>query len=83
MSESKEPPCEECYVELSPENRKVWELFSLCQYQLLRAGVDGVVVGIDCKAVIEILKLYGEDNKEMFEEILYLWNMKQEAESIL
>ena len=45
----------------------------MCSSQVLRAGMDGTVVGLDLKAVIEILRLYGEDNRRMFEEIVYLW----------
>jgi len=39
--------------------------------------MDGTIVGLDCKAVIEILKLYGEYNTKMFEEILFCWSIEQ------
>ena len=41
--------------------------------------MDGTEVGLDLKAVIEILQLYGECSQEMFEKIIYLWNIKQES----
>ena len=73
----KEPPCGECHVELWPENNRAWRLYSLCRNQVLRAGMDGTIVGFDHKAVIETLKLYDE-GKDMFEEILMCWNIERE-----
>jgi len=73
----KEPPCEGCYVELYIENKRIWKLYTLCQNQVLRAGMDGTVVGLDHNAVIETLKIYGE-GLQMFEEILYCWSIAQE-----
>ena len=75
--DDEEPPCESCYVELDIENRGVWRLYSLCRNQVLRAGMDGTVVGLNHTAVIETLRVYGEDNREMFENILFCWNVEQ------
>jgi len=43
---------------------------------MLRAGMDGTVVGLNHQAVIEIVKFYGE-GKQMFEDILFCWNCSQ------
>ena len=75
-----EPPCEKCYVELGKGNVKSWRLYTLCQNQLLRAGMDGTVVGLDCKAVIAILELYGE-SKDVFEDIMICHDIRQEIEA--
>ncbi len=40
--------------------------------------MDGTEVGLDVKAVIEILKLYKEYNTKMFEEILFCWVIEKE-----
>ncbi len=50
----------------------------MCRGQVLRAGMDGTVTGLDVKAVVEILKLYNEYNIEMFESILLCWNIEKE-----
>ncbi|KKN40055.1 hypothetical protein LCGC14_0737180 [marine sediment metagenome] len=39
--------------------------------------MDGVVTGLNAQAVIEVLKLYGENNVQMFEDILMLWHIEQ------
>lgn len=39
--------------------------------------MDGTIVGIDCRAVIEILKLYDEYNVIMFEKMLFCWHIEQ------
>jgi len=44
---------------------------------MLRAGMDGTVVGLNAQAVIEILKLYDEYTPEMFENILFCWHTEQ------
>lgn len=75
----KEAPCEGCYVELSAENKRTWKFYSLCHNQVLTAGMNGTVVGLDHKAVIETLLLYGE-GQSMFEYILYCWDIEQELE---
>lgn len=72
-----EPDCDNCYVVLDAENATTWKLYSLCRGQVIRAGMDGTVVGLDCKAVIEILKLYDECTVKMFEDILYCWRIEQ------
>ncbi len=41
--------------------------------------MDGTVVGLDHKAVIATLSLYDE-GQDMFEDILYCWNIEQELE---
>lgn len=40
--------------------------------------MDGTVVGLDCKAVIEILKLYDEHNVKMFENMLFCFRIEYE-----
>ena len=40
--------------------------------------MDGTEIFLDLKAALEILKLYKEDSREMFEEIIYLWSITQE-----
>jgi len=78
-----EPPCERCHVELWPENRRVWRLFSLCRNQVLRAGMDGTVVGVNHTAVLGDIALYvkPEEVKDVFEEILICFNTVQEVEN--
>ena len=49
-----------------------------CHDQVLRAGMDGTITGLDHKAVIETLKLYDEGQK-MFEDIIFCWNCEQEV----
>lgn len=79
LDKGNEPPCESCYIELLPENEKSWEIFMVCQDQVRRAGMDGVIVGIDYAAVIAILKLHGEgENKRMFKDIEICSKIKQE-----
>jgi len=39
--------------------------------------MDGTVVGLDFKAVIEILKLYDEYSLEMFELMQFCWDVEQ------
>jgi len=39
--------------------------------------MDGTVVGLDYRAVIETLKLYGEYTTKMFEEIMLCWSIEQ------
>ena len=56
-------------------------MFIACYDQVRRAGMDGVVVGLDNKSVIATLELYilNEDKrKQIFEDILMLWRIKQE-----
>ncbi len=77
LDEGEEPDCDSCHVELDAENYTTWRLYSLCRGQALRAGMDGTVVGIDAVAVIEILKLYGEYNVGMFENMLFCWRIEQ------
>ena len=38
--------------------------------------MDGTVVGMDAKAVIEILKLYGGYTTAMFENMLFCWSIE-------
>jgi len=40
--------------------------------------MDGVVVDLDYKTVLDILDLYEERNKEMFEMMIYCYNIEQE-----
>ena len=79
--ENKEPPCDACWVELDAENQTVWKLFSLCSGQVLRAGMDGIEVGLDYKTVISIIDFYTsaeEDKKQIFEDIRFCYSIKQE-----
>lgn len=79
LDEGKEPPCEDCYVELLQENEKSWKIFLLCQDQVRRAGVDGTIVGFDYASVIAILQLYGEgENRQLFEDIKICAGIKRE-----
>jgi len=78
--DDEEPPCESCCcVGLAPENRTTWKLYDLCRDQKLSYEVgDGkIAIRLDHKAVIETLRIYGEDNREMFELILFCWNVEQ------
>ena len=42
--------------------------------------MDGTITGLNYVAVIEILKLYREHTKEMFEGVLFCWHVEQEFE---
>jgi len=53
-------------------------MFSLCRNQVLRAGMDGTVTGLDHKAVIDTLRIYKVATKEMFEDVLFCWSVANE-----
>lgn len=45
--------------------------------------MDGTIVGLDNKGVIETLKLYITDEverKKVFEDILFCWNIERSCE---
>lgn len=69
-----EYPCAKCgEPKLLEDNAQTWNLFRLCQNQVLFAP-DGTLLGLNYPAVLEILRLYEvEDTKDCFEKIVYIF----------
>ena len=70
-----EPPCEQCYVELSNENSETIRIFNLAVSQ---TNVNGA---LDYNAIKFLMNLYNIDNKRIvFENILYCFNVVRQME---
>lgn len=77
-----EPPCDGCYVELDEDNVEIWDIYSLVRGQL-RLAPMGEVIGLDYKAVLDIVKLYfaADEVREIFESIIKCFQIEQELAS--
>lgn len=58
-----EPPCDECWVDLMPENREAAEIYMMTRGQIISAGM-GQVIDISIPAVKIVMDLYEIRNQK-------------------
>ena len=63
---------------LDDVNAEVWGLYVMVRDQLRITGM-GDVIGLDKGAVLDVIELYTEDVKAMFEWILLCYQIEKEA----
>lgn len=64
------PPCDTCRVELLPGNKATIDVFYACRDQALRAGMDGVIVGIDMNSLWHTIDHYPGGIKDPWKVML-------------
>jgi len=62
---------------LDETNDEIWKIYSLVRDQL-RVASTGEVIGLDHGAVLGDIELYTDNVKEMFESVLYCFQIEQE-----
>jgi hypothetical protein len=63
-----EPPCDDCYVELMPENAEAVQIFPIVRNQVIAIGDH--VIDINIPAVKIVMDLWGvEDQKSCLNKI--------------
>lgn len=73
--EGNEAPCLTCMPVMLPENQEAWEVYLLAQTQVITAGMDGTIIGIDYLALDYIMNLQGvTDKRACFAKVLTVFN---------
>jgi len=75
-----DPPCDTCWVDPMPENEEAWRVFNINRYQLIIAGMDGVIVDVNHIPIYSLMKVLGvPDELKCLEKVLALnsWWVKK------
>ena len=56
-------PCSDCINLLLPENEEAYSVYAICASQVMRAGMDGTIVGLRLEAVESAMRIYGVNDK--------------------
>jgi hypothetical protein len=60
---------------LLPENEEAFFIYNVVRNQAIFAGMDGIPVDLDYKAVKIVMDLYGVENqRECFEKVTKVWH---------
>ena len=61
-------------IKLTEQDKEVFEIFNIVQSQAIFAGMDGMPVDLDFRALEFVFDLYEiEDRKTVFERVIKLW----------
>ncbi len=59
-----DPPCNDCRVDLTPENEDAAAIYQICKRQVLTAGPENEVIDLDYSTVIMVMDLYQVKDKK-------------------
>lgn len=73
--EGNEAPCLTCMPVMLPENQDAWAVYLIAQTQVITAGMDGTIIGIDYLAVDYVMEMQGvTDKRTCFAKVLTVFN---------